>query len=58
MALWSNASVLDREDGSWNLGLGLFFRRAKQSGEEEGQKLDPFELISLIMWMYSCRTVE
>ena len=57
MALWSNASVLDQEDGGSNLGLGLFFWRAKRSGEEEGQKLDPFELISLTMHLYSCRTV-
>ena len=32
MALWSNASVLDREDGGSNLGLGLFFWCAKRSG--------------------------
>ena len=52
VALWSDASVLDREDGGSNLGLGLVFWRAKWSGEEEGRKLDQFELISLTMRIY------
>ena len=52
VALWSDASVLHREDGGSNLGLGLFFWRVKRSGEEEGWKLDLFELISLTMRIY------
>ena len=55
--LYSQQRTTILQGSGSNLGLGLFFWRAKRSGEEEGRKLDPVELISLTMRMYSCRTV-
>ena len=53
MALWSNASVLDREDDGSNLGLGIFilFDVRNEAEKRRYEKLDPLELSSLITRM-------
>ena len=36
VALWSNASVLDREDGGSNLGLGIFILLTCETKQRRG----------------------
>ena len=59
IALWSNASCI-RSGGwwieSWRCLNSFDGKTCEAKQREEGQKLDPVELIRLIMRMYSCRS--